>query len=120
MPNRPGTLVVGILLFVLLSLVNLASFALPSGEDGIPVEVLYLGVGLGIVGLAAAFGLWRGRRWALAIAAVVLLLSALSAAPGLFFAPSPELRLAATAGVVLSIVNLVLLLVPRSRRFFAA
>lgn len=120
MPRRPRVLVVGIVLFVLLSLVNVASFALPGGEDGIPVEVLYLGVALGVVGLAAAVGLWLGRRWALVVAAVVLVVSALSAAPGLFFAPSPDLQLAATAGVVLSIANLVLLLVPRSRRFFAS
>jgi hypothetical protein len=118
--SRPPALVAGIVLFVLLSVANLASFAMPGGEDGIPIEVLYLGVALGIVGLGAAYGLWQGNRWALAVAVVVLLLSGMSAAPGLFFAPSTALQLAATAGVVLSIVNLILLLVPGSRRFFTA
>ena len=120
MTSRPPVFVAGIVLLVLLSLVNLASLALPGGEDGIPVEVLYLGTTLGAIGLVAAFGLWQGKRWGLIVAAVVLVLSALSAAPGLTEAPTPELQLAATAGVVLSTVNLVLLLVPRSRRFFAS
>jgi hypothetical protein len=119
MHARPRVLVAAILLFVLLSLVNLASLALPSGEDGIPIEVLYLGVALGIIGLLAAWGLWRGHRWALVISVLVLFISILSAAPGLFFAPSTELQLAAGAGVVASVLNLVLLLVPPSRRFFA-
>jgi hypothetical protein len=119
MHARPRVLVAAIVLFVLLSLMNLASLAMPSGDDGIPIEVLYLGVALGIIGLLAAWGLWRGHRWALVVAVLVLLLSLLSAAPGLFFAPSSELQLAAGLGVVASLLNLVLLLVPPSRRFFA-
>jgi uncharacterized membrane protein len=116
---RPRALIIAIVLLVLLSLANIAFIAAPSDEDGIPKEVLYLGVVLGIVGLVAAFGLWKGKRWALLAAVVVLLLSILSAAPGLVFAPSTELWISAVVGIAVSLLNLVLLLLPASRRFVA-
>jgi hypothetical protein len=115
---RPRPVIFGIVLLVLLSLANIAFIAAPSDEDGIPKEVLYLGVVLGIVGLVAAFGLWQGRRWALVVAVIVLLLSILSAAPGLVFAPSAELWISAVVGIAASLLDLILLLLPVSRRSF--
>jgi hypothetical protein len=118
--GRSTPLMVGIILLVLYSLLSIiASFAIPApppGEEGPPEFIIYLGIALGVVGLIAAFGLWQGKRWGLVVAVVVLALNALSALPGVVFAPDMTLQILATIGVVGGIVIIVLLLLPGSRR----
>ena len=70
MHARPRVLVAAILLFVLLSLVNLASLALPSGDDGIPIECCTSGLSSASSGYwqrggygRAAAGHWSSRCW---------------------------------------------------------
>ena len=117
--SRPTTLVIAIVLLVLYSLASFLPFPVPEGEEGPPAVVIYGGYVLGILGLVAAFGLWQGKRWGLILALVVVVLGMLSAAPGIVFAPTAGLQIAATAGVVGGVIILVLLLLPSSRRSVA-
>lgn len=110
--KTPG-LVFAIVLLALTSLLSLVP--LPAGPDGVPVVVVRLAQGLGVLGLVAAAGLWCGQGWAKGLAVAVTLLNGLSAAPGLFFAPSTTLRVLATLGVV-SAVLIIGLLVRRPVR----
>ncbi len=118
MRSRPQTVTVAAIVLVVFSLVNLISPLLPS--EGIPEFVIYLGVILGIVGLAAAAGLWMLRKWSIWLTIVVSVVNFLSAAPGLAFAPNAALQVAATITVVGSAIIIVLVVLPSSRRAFAA
>ncbi len=117
MRSRPQTVTVAAIVLVVFSLVNLISPLLPS--EGIPEFVIYLGVILGIVGLAAAAGLWMLRKWSIWLTIVVSVVNFLSAAPGLAFAPNAALQVAATITVVGSAIIIVLVVLPSSRRAFA-
>ncbi len=97
--KSPG-LVFAIVLLALTGLLSLVP--LPAGPDGVPVAVVRLAQGLGVLGLVAAAGLWFGQGWAKGLAIAVTLLNGLSAAPGLLFAPNPTLRVLASVGVLAS------------------
>jgi uncharacterized membrane protein (DUF2068 family) len=116
MRSRPLFVTVAAVLLVLLSLFNLV----PLGIEGVPALVVYGALVLGIVGLVAAAGLWVLKRWGVWLAVVVCALNLLSAAPGIPFAPDAALRVAATVTVVVCALVIVLVLVPASRRAFAA
>ena len=113
MRTRPLPVTIAAILLVLFSLVNLLSPLLPM--EGVPAFVVYLGVVLGVAGLLAAAGLWMLKRWALWLAIVVSVLNILSAAPGLAFAPTPMLRVAATVTVVGFALVILLVVLPGSR-----
>jgi hypothetical protein len=117
MRSRPQTVTVAAIVLAVFSLVNLISPLLPS--EGIPEFVIYLGVVLGIAGLAAAAGLWMLRKWSIWLTIVVSVVNFLSAAPGLAFAPNAALQVAATITVVGSAIIIVLVVLPASRRAFA-
>jgi hypothetical protein len=88
-PPRPLTIT---LAAVLLGLVSIASLIpSPSLEEGVPAIVTYSSYVLGILGVAAAIGLWLRKRWGMWLAIVVSALNILSAAPGIVFAPTPTL-----------------------------
>jgi uncharacterized membrane protein (DUF2068 family) len=118
MRSRPPAVTVAAVLLGILSLLNLAGPLFPS--EGVPAVVVYGGLVLGAVGLLAAAGLWLLKRWGVWLAVVVSALNLLSAAPGIAFAPNAALWVAATATVLLSALIIVLVLVPASRRAFAA
>jgi len=103
---------------VLLGLVNLASPLFPL--EGVPVFVVYLGVVLGIAGMVASAGLWMLRKWSIWPTIIVSMLNLLSAAPGVAFAPDVALQVAAAVTVVVSALIIVLVVLPTSRRAFAA
>ena len=117
MRSRPQTVTVAAIVLAVFSLVNLISPLLPS--EGIPEFVIYLGVVLGIAGLAAAAGLWMLRKWSIWLTIIVSVVNFLSAAPGLAFAPNAALQVAATITVVGSAIIIVLVVLPASRRAFA-
>jgi hypothetical protein len=117
--HRSMPLGIATALLVVLSLSNLVMIGAPTGADGIPIVVVWGSAVLGIAGLVAAVGLWQLRRWGMGAALVVLGLNLLSAAPGLVAAPSTGFQVAATAGLVVSAVGLLLLLLPGSRRQYA-
>ena len=118
--DRPRALVLGIALLALVSVVNVVSVFIPTDEEGPPAVIIWAGVVLGILGLGAAVALWQRPRWALWLAAVVLVLSILSAAPGIPFAPTMGWRIAALVGVIVGAVNLWLLFRQDSRAALTA
>jgi hypothetical protein len=115
---RPQAVTVAAVLQALLSLVNLASPLLPS--EGVPEFVISLGVVLGIAGLVASLGLWILRKWGIWLTILVSVLNLLSAAPGIPFAPDAILQVGAAVTVVVSALIIVLVVLPTSRRAFAA
>ena len=115
--SRPHAVTVAAVLLALFSLANLISPLLPS--EGVPAFVIYLGVVLGIAGLAAAAGLWMLKKWSIWLTIIVSALNLLSAAPGIAFAPDAALQVAATITVVGSAIIIVLVVLPTSRHAFA-
>ena len=119
MRSRPLQVTVASVLLGLLSLLNLVGPLLP-GSEGIPAGVIYLAVVLGVAGLVAAAGLWMLKRWGAWLAVVVSALNLLSAAPGVAFPSNGALWVAAMVTVLVCALIIVLVLVPASRRAFAA
>ncbi len=115
MRSRPLPVTVVAVLLVLLSLLNLV----PLPMEGVPAVVVYGALVLGVAGLVAA-GLWLLKRWGLWLAIVVCALNLLSAAPGIPFAPTAALRVAATVTVLASALIIVLVVLPTSRHAFTA
>ena len=115
--KRPQPVTIAVVLLVLLSLLNFVSPLLPTDY---PTIVLFLGGALGVAGLSAAAGLWTLRRWALLLSITVCVLNLGLAVPGIFAEAHATGKLLAgvtTAGFVLLLVLVVL---PSSRRAFAA
>lgn len=86
--------------------------AIDQGGDSPPYFVLMLAVILGVVGIVAAYGCWKGMRWGVILTIIVNLLGGLSAAPGILFAPTTQLFVSAGVSVAISIVIIVLCLWP--------
>ncbi len=118
MRSRPLPVTVAAILLALVSLPNLVFPLLPT--EGIPAVVVYLGVVLGVAGLVAAAGLWMLKKWGFWLTIVVSVLNLLSAAPGIAEAPNTALQAAATVTVAVSALIIVLVVLPSSRRAFAA
>ncbi len=118
MHPRPSTVTVAAILMALISLVGLPGPLLPGSEE-VPAVVIYGGIVLGIVGLVAAVGLWMLKKWGLWLTIVVSVLNLLSAAPGVAFAPNAALQAAATVGVIVPALIIVLVVLPSSRGAFA-
>jgi hypothetical protein len=117
MRTRPLPVTVSAILLALLSLTNLLSLFLPM--EGVPAFVIYLGVVLGVAGLAAAAGLWMLKRWSLWLTIIVCVLNILSAAPGIAFAPNAALRVGALVGVIGPALIILLVVLPNSRRAYS-
>lgn len=117
MHSRPETVSVASVLLALLSLPNvLYPFLALEGEL---LPLIYLTVVFGVAGLIAAAGLWMVKRWALWLSIVVCLLGGIfSWAPVIPQAPTAlHLGLAAVV-VVSSIIIMVLVVLPTSRRAY--
>ena len=112
---RPLPVTVAAVIQVLVSLLSLPGPLLP-GSDQIPAVVIYGGIVLGVAGLVASAGLWMLQRWGLWLTIVVNVLGVLSAAPGVFAAPNAALQGAAIAGVLVSALVIVLVVLPSSWR----
>jgi uncharacterized membrane protein YfhO len=122
MSRRPLTLSVAAILLVLLSLFDFPwpyELLFPGVEEP-PAFLNYLGYVVGVVGLVAAVGLWMLKKWSLWLTIVVSVLNILSAAPGVAFAPNAALQAAATIGVLVPALIIVLVVLPTSRRTLAA
>jgi hypothetical protein len=63
MRSRPLPVTVAAILLALFSVLTLLSPLFPT--EGIPADVDYLAVVVGVVGLVGAAGLWRLRKWGL-------------------------------------------------------
>ena len=115
---RPLTVSVAAVVQALFSLLSLPGPLLP-GSEGIPSVVLHSGIVLGVAGLVASAGLWMLKRWGLWLTIIVNVLGGLSAAPGVGAAPNAALQAAAVAGVLISALIIVLVVLPSSRRALA-
>ena len=116
--SRPQTVTVATILLALFSVLNVLFPFFP--VEGIPAAAVYTGVVAGAAGLVGAAGLWLLRKWGLGISVIVSVLNILDAAPGVAFAPNAALQVAATVTVLGFVLVLVLVVLPTSRRAFAA
>jgi hypothetical protein len=116
--SRPQTVSIAAFILAVFSLVNHVSPLLPS--EGVPEFVIYLGIVFGIVGLAAAAGLWVLKEWSIWLTIIVSVINNLSAAPGIAFASNAALQVAATMAIVGSAIIIVLVVLPSSRHAFVA
>ena len=117
--KRPTSLMVALILLALLSLGNLMFLFVP-GTNNIPAAIVYSSVVAGVLGLVAALGLWKVRRWGMILTIIVSAFNILSAAPGLWVAPNPGLRITAGVYVALSVLIIVLVLLPSARQAYGA
>ena len=119
MRSRPPAITVAAILMALISLVGLPGPLLPGSEE-VPAVVIYGGIVLGVVGLVATVGLWMLKEWGFWLTVVVSVLNILSAAPGIVLAPDAAVQVFAAVGVVIPALIIVLVVLPTSRRAFAA
>jgi hypothetical protein len=101
---------------VLLILLGL-SVLIPFNTTDVPSSVIAIGYVLAAIKIAAGIGLWWRRKWAAILGFVVVLLDALLGAPGIF-GSGPALQAYLIIAVLVSIVALVLLALPTSRRAY--
>ena len=114
--RRPTTVAVASVLIVLLGLSVLIPFP---GTGEIPRAALIIGYALAALKVVAGVGVWLCRKWAAILGFVIVLLDALLSAPGAVAAPSAALQVFIIVGILVSIVALVLLALPASRRAYA-
>ncbi len=125
MSSRPTPVTVAAVLLALSSVLFHLAFplwanAVPRGGESVPSIVVLLAVAVGVAGLAGAAGLWMLRKWGVWLAIGVCVLSILDTASGVAGAPNAALRVAAAVVVVVFALILVLVVLPASRRAFAA
>ena len=122
MHSRPQTVTVAAILLALLSLMNfpLSWEVLFPGAEGAPAFIIYSGLVLGIVGLIVAVGLWMLKTWGFYAAIVVAVLNFLLGAPGVAMAPGAALKITILVTEVVAVLIIVLVVLPVSRRAFAA
>ncbi len=78
--------------------------------QGAPQVVLVAAAFVGVAGLVSAFGAWRGQKWGIWLTIVLRALDGLLALPGVLFAPNPVGQAISTAGVLIGIFVIVVLL----------
>lgn len=111
---RPTTINVAMFLLVLAALLGFVPLPIPGMED-VPKEAVYIGWAAGILGLLAAYGLFKLKKWGLWLGVAIAALDGLAAAPGIFFGPTTEVKMLAGSGVVLRLATVILLLMKSSR-----
>jgi uncharacterized membrane protein (DUF2068 family) len=117
--QRPTAVAVAASLLALFSLLGVVSVFVPAFSDGVPAVVVYGGAVLGVLGLIAAYGLWTLKKWGMWLAIPLSALNLLSAAPGIAFAPTTLLFVAATVTVAICALIIVLVVMPASRRAYS-
>lgn len=80
-----------------------------------PFIIMLLAFGTGVLGLVSAYGVWKVQKWGVILTIILRAIDALSAAPGLLFAPDMTWRLMAITGIALSILVIALLLWPQPK-----
>jgi hypothetical protein len=78
--------------------------------DSAPFAVIIIAFVFAVMRITAAPGLWQSQRWGIVLTLIANALDALAAAPGILFGPTLALKAAASSGVVLSLVVIVLCL----------
>ena len=125
MRSRPQTVTVAAVLLALSSVLFHLAFplwanAVPRGGESVPAIVVFLAFAVGVAGLVGAAGLWMLRKWGIWLAIGVCLLSILDTASGVAGAPNAAVRVVAAVTLVVFASVIVLVVLPASRRAFAA
>ena len=122
--TRPNALKLAAAIVLLLALLDLFIYELPAlmlGQaavdqianadgGGPPFFMVLVGSALDVLGITAAYGLWRAQRWGVILAIVISTFNVLSGLAGALFAGDASTRIVAGVGVVLSIIVIVLCL----------
>ena len=112
--NKPTLFKTAVILFAIQSIVNviltLPGVIDPNITDGIPPFVIVLSTIIGAAGLVAAWGAWRGQKWAIWLTIALSMVGGLSALPGILFAPNNIARVSAIITVAVSIFVIVVFL----------
>jgi hypothetical protein len=115
--NKPTLFKVAVILFAIESIFNiiasLPGVIGPNITDGIPEFVIVLSTILGAAGLISAWGAWQGQKWGIWMTIALSIVGGLSALPGVLFAPNNIARVAAIAGVAISIFVIAVFLLYR-------
>jgi len=75
-----------------------------------PFIIVVISLVLGVVQVVAAYGVWMQQRWGIVLTIITNVLNALAAAPGILFAPTTQLFIEATVGIIVNILVIVLCL----------
>ena len=116
--QRPLNVTIAAILLEVFSALNLVSPLILGASDEVPAFVGCLHVALGVAGLVASAGLWTLRKWSIALAIVVSVLNALSATPGVSFAPTTGLFGSAVVSVAVFVLIVILVVLPGTLRVF--
>jgi hypothetical protein len=116
--QRPLNTTIAAILLEVFSALNLVSPLILGASEEVPAVVAYLHVALGVAGLVASAGLWILKKWGVAMAVMVSVLNALSATPGVSFAPTADLFGSAVVGVAVFALIVVLVVLPGTLRDF--
>ena len=122
--NRPVKYTIVAILAVLLGLFDIVQ-ALPALFQGpgaveqagtnAPYVIYVMGFGTGLLGLVAAYGVWRVQKWGVVLTILLRAVDSLQALLGIVGAPTAQLKITASVRLVISIVMIVALLWPKSR-----
>jgi peptidoglycan/LPS O-acetylase OafA/YrhL len=117
--QRPAVLSIAIILLILASLLFWLIVFLP-GESNDPFElvVLYGSVVLGVLGLAAAFGIFSLKRWGMWLAIGVSVFSAFFGVGGIASPSSPLTKGLCIVLVALYVLIIVLVVLPSARQAY--
>jgi peptidoglycan/LPS O-acetylase OafA/YrhL len=120
--QRPAVLISAIVLLLTQEiLLGFAPFFPDKNPDPGSVIVVSGGVVLvEVLGLVAAFGLWKLKRWGMRLSIIVSILSASLSAGGIVFATSPIVKGLGVVLIALCALIIVLVLVPSARQAYAA
>jgi hypothetical protein len=115
--RRPATITAAVVLLGIMALLSVLAAPIGIGEDGASFAVISVAVGM--IRLAAAFGVWRLNRWAAIVAFVITFLDMLLAAPGIFESTTTGMQVLSALAVPLDLATLIVLAWPSSRRAVA-
>ena len=116
--QRPLNVTIAAILLEVFSALNLVSPLILGASDEVPAFTDCLHVALGVAGLVASAGLWILKKWGVALAIVVSVLNALSATPGVSFAPTADLFGSAVVAVAVFASIAILVILPGTLRTF--
>lgn len=122
--TRPRNFTIAAILHALMSLfgILLAIPLLAAGQAATdqagatpPFIIIVIGFGTALLGFVSAYGVWKVQKWGVILTIMLRAIDAISAAPGLLFAPDMTWRIMAITGVSLSILVIALLLWPQPK-----